>query len=467
VRPLPPQDAAWLLIESPERPMNVGGLTLLEPPADAGPTWVREQIVEPALEHTEVRPPLNRRLRHPHGRMGIFEWEETEVDLTFHVRHLALPAPGRVRELLVLISQLHSPLLDRHRPLWELYVIEGLADGRAAVYAKFHHSLMDGMAAFRQMLAPLSRSPDDRDLPPPWAVERGHREAEDRPVDPLSRLSRLAAGATRTAGGALTQARGAARVAQAFTDQLAASLRSQAEVMPFQAPPSMLNVPLTAARRFVAQSYDFARFRSVARAAGVTVNDVVLAVCGGSLRAYLESHDELPERPLIALVPADIRDPDAGPHEGNALSLLLANLGTHVADPLARLELVHQSMAAGKQRLRAMSPAARQSYGLALAAPLVASQLTGAVTRMRPMYNVIVSNLPGPSEPLYLNGAQLSGIYPVALVADGLALNISQTSYAGQMEFGLLADRDALPGMQRLIDYVEDALAALEKAVGA
>lgn len=468
MRPLPPQDAAWLFIESPERPMNVGGLTLLEPPADAGPTWVRDAIVDPAMNHAEVNPPLNRALRHPYGRLGLFEWVETEVDLTHHVRHLALPAPGRVRELLVLVSQLHGPLLDRHRPPWELYVIEGLDDGRAAVFAKFHHALMDGVAAFQQMLAPLSRSPADRDVPPPWAVARPRRgETGEHSGDPLSRLAALAGGAGRAAGGLTAQAVSSLAVGRAFAGQIASSLRSQAEVAPFQAPPSMLNVPLTAARRFVAQSYDFARFRAVARAAGVTINDVVLSMCGGALRAYLAGQDALPDAPLTALVPVDIRESDGGTGEGNAISLLLANLGTHESDPVARLELVHQSMTAGKERLGSMSPAARLNYGLALAAPLVLGQLTGAATRVRPPYNVIVSNLPGPSESLYLNGARLSGIYPVGLIADGLALNITQTSYAGQMEFGLVADRDALPGMQRLIDHLEDALAALETAVSA
>lgn len=466
MRLLQPQDAAWLLIESADRPMNVGGVALLEPPAGAAPTWARDALVNRMLEFTDVQPPLNRRLRRPHGRLGLFEWEDVDVDLTHHVRHLALPAPGRIREMLSLVAQLHSPLLDRHRPLWEVYVIEGIADGRVAVYTKFHHSLMDGVSAMAQMLAPLSRSPDDRDLPPPWAVPRQRGSAQDGSGggDPLSRLAAIAGGTGRTARSLLGQAMSSLRVTRAFGEQLTAAVRTEHEVMPFQAPPSMLNVPLTAARRFVAQSYDLARLKAVAKAAGVTLNDVTLAMCGGALRAYLEWQQALPDRPLVALVPVDIRSGQG--HEGNALSLLLANLGTHVADPLDRLSLIHESMDSGKQRLRRMNPAARQNYGLALAAPLVLGQLTGMSTRLPPLYNVIVSNLPGPTEPLYLNGARLDGTYPVGLVADGLALNITQTSYAGQMEFGLLADRDALPRMQRLIDDLEDALAGLERALG-
>lgn len=453
-------DAAWLAIESPDRPMHVGGPLLFKPPPDAEPTWVKG-IVEQALRHTTVRPPMNRRLRHPYGRFGLYEWVDAEVDLTYHVRHLALPKPGRIRELLSLVSRLHGSLLDRHRPLWEMYLIEGIEDGRVALYSKVHHSLMDGVAGVRQILSAFSPDPDERDLPPPWAArpDAGKRTPPDADSrDPLTLLG-------ATLSGLVNQATSSLGVALAFIDQVAASMSNEAETMPFQAPSSMLNVPLTAARRIVAQSYDLDRIKAVAKASQTTVNDVVLAMNGGALRAYLESHNGLPERPLIALVPVNIRDDETD--EGNAISFLLANLATHVADPLDRLKLVHDSMAAGKQRLSRMSRTARQNYGIALAAPLILGQLTGLATKVRPLYNVVISNVPGPPERLYWNGAELDGLYPASLLADGFALNITQASYAGNMEFGITADRQALPRIQRLIDHLEDALADLEKASGA
>lgn len=454
-------DAAWLLIESPERPMHVGGIMLFEPPEAAPPTWVQD-VVGRAFEHTEVRPPMNRRLSRPYGLLGSYAWAEDEVDLSYHVRHLALPAPGRIRELFSLVSRLHGSLLDRHRPLWELYLVEGLADGRVALYGKFHHSMMDGVAAIRQILSSFSFDAAARDLPPPWAARAGAgtgQQPRERPAtNPLALTRTLATGV-------LAQAWSSVAVARAFAQQIIARLEHEAEVVPFEAPGSMLNVPLTGSRRIVAQSYDFGRIRAVATAADVTVNDVVLAMCGGALRAYLESHDALPDRPLIAFVPVNIRDDESG--EGNAITFMLANLATHLADPGGRLALVHASTSAAKARLERMSRTDRLNYGIALSAPLILGQLTGLSRVAPPLFNVVVSNVPGPPDPLYWNGAKLDGLYPASLLTDGFALNISQTSYAGSMDFGITADRKALPRIQRLIDHLADALADLEKATGA
>jgi diacylglycerol O-acyltransferase / wax synthase len=457
MRPLALQDAAWLLIESPERPMHVGGPMLFTPPDGAGPEWIAD-TVRRALGFTTVRPPMNRRLVRPYGRLGTYAWTETDVDLTYHVRHLALPQPGRIRELLSLVSRLHASLLDRHRPLWEMYLIEGLADGRVALYTKMHHSLLDGVAAVRQILTAFSPDPEERDLPPPWASSGPLTARAARPSPGL------VGGLLRSATGGLATAASTAGALRSLTGQVLTSFGTDEVVAPFAAPPSMLNVPLSASRRVVAQSYELERLKAVSRAAGVTLNDVVLAMCAGALRAYLRSHGGLPDRPLIALVPVDIRTDDSD--EGNAISLLLANLATHLADPLDRLALIHDSMDAGKRRLRGMTPHERLQYGIALAAPLIGGQLTGLSTTLPPLYNVILSNVPGPTEPLYWNGARLDGIYPASLIADGFALNITQTSYAGSMEFGITADRQRLPSVQRLIDHLEDALAELERATG-
>jgi diacylglycerol O-acyltransferase / wax synthase len=462
MRPLPIQDAAWLLVERPERPMHVGGPMLFTLPEDAGPGWVAD-VVARALAYDEPRPPFNQRLVRPYGRLGTYAWTEAEVDLTYHVRHLALPQPGRIRELLSLVSRLHGSLLDRHRPLWELYLIEGLADGRIALYTKIHHSMLDGIAAVRQILASFSPDPDERHLPPPWAAsalvdDAGSGGARRPQRDPVSAALRALGGGVQTGLSSL----GALR---SLAGQVVTSFGADAEVAPFAAPPSMLNVPLTGSRRVVAQSYDLERLQAVKRAAGVTLNDVVMAMCGAALRSYLRSHDALPERPLIAYVPVNIRTDDSA--RGNAISFLLANLATHVADPLDRLQLVHESMAAGKERLQGMTPAERLQYGIALSVPLIAGQLTGLARRMPPEFNVVISNVPGPREPLYWNGARLDGLYPASLLTDGFALNITQTSYAGSMEFGITADRQRVPSVQRMIDHLEDALAELEKATGA
>lgn len=454
-------DAGWLLTERPDRPMHVGGLLLLDPPADAGPDWLRTRLVEPARSRHRVRPPFDQRLARPYGRAGVYHWvHEEEVDLDVHVRHLALPAPGRIRELLELVSADHSTLLDRHRPLWQITLIEGLEDGRVAAYAKVHHSLLDGVAAMRQLLAAFSPDPHARDLPPPWSLEPGAathepEEASPGPVGTALHLAREAVGEVRSAAG----------VARVLATQVLRAQRDAADVLPFRAPRTILDQPLTGARRYVAQSYDLERLRAVADGFGVTLNDVILTLCSGALRTYLQDHDALPPEPLVALVPVAIPADDHD--QGNALTLLLADLATHLEDPVARLEAVRASMDRGKERLRGLGRRELRDYGLLLAAPTLLAQLTRMGGRVRPVHNLTISNVPGPTEPLYWNGARLSGVYPMSLLPDGDTLNITKLSYAGSLELGITAARDQLPGVQRLIDHVETALVELEKAAPA
>jgi diacylglycerol O-acyltransferase / wax synthase len=458
-------DAGWLMIEAPERPMHVGGLQLFSLPEDAGPTFVAD-LVANALEHTEIRPPFDQKLVRPHGLAGVYHWEPTELDLTYHVRHLALPQPGRIRELLSLVSRNHQALLDRHRPLWESFLIEGLADGRIALYTKTHHAMMDGVAAMKQVLKAFTPDPDRRDLAPPWALPA---DADGRTFPAMAaggdgeRGTSPWQSVTRALTGVADQVGGAVGAVTAMAQQVVASRLNDAEVIPYQAPRSMLNQRLTGSRRFVAQSYDFERIRAVSRAYGATVNDVVLTMCGGALRAYLASHDALPDAPLIAMVPVSIRPADGG-DEGNAISMLLANLATDLADPVDRLERVKDSMDRGKARLSRMSQTELADYGILLMAPILAGELSRVSGWAPPLHNVVISNVPGPAEPLYWNGVRMDGLYPASLLTDGYALNITQTSYAGSMEFGITADRQALPRIQRLIDHLEDELVALEKA---
>jgi diacylglycerol O-acyltransferase / wax synthase len=459
MRRLGVSDAGWLLVERPDKPMHVGGLLLFDPPADAEPDFLRTRLVEPARQHHGVRRPFDQRLARPYGRPpGNYHWVRDEhLDLDVHVRHLALPAPGRIRELLELVSASHSTLLDRHRPLWQVTLVEGLEDGRIAAYAKVHHSMLDGVAAMKQLLASFSTDPNDLDLPPPWA--RGAERARHEAGGPTS-LVGTALELTRDTIGEALSAAGASR---ALLGQLWQATRGATHPVPFQAPRSILNQPLTGARRYVAQSYELDRLRAVADAFEVTLNDVVLTLCSGALRTYLLEQGALPDDPLIALVPVSIRPADDEHGDGNALSLLLANLGTHLEDPVARLEVIKASMDEGKERLRGLDRRELRDYGLALAAPTLLAQLTGLGGRVRPVHNLTISNVPGPTQPLYWNGSRLSGVYPISLLPDGDALNITQLSYNGSLELGVTAARDRLPHIQRLIDHVEESLVELEK----
>ena len=457
MRPMPITDAIFLMGEVREKPLHVGGLQLFRPPEGAGPDHVRDTY-RAALEHGEVASLFRRYAYRTLAGLGPWGWaEDTDLDLEYHVRHSALPHPGRIRELLALVSRLHGTLLDRNRPLWEMHVIEGLADGRVAVYSKVHHSLLDGVSAIRWMVRGLSPDPEHREMPPPWAPPEQPRPSlpSGGPADAALGLARDAVEGGKAVGEAsLTALR---TVAQAIQDG--------ATSLPYQAPRSMLNVPITGARRFAAQSWELQRIRAVADAVGGSVNDVVLAMSSGALRRYLLDHDALPEQPLVSAVPVSLRDRDDDASDGgNAVGVVLCNLGTHLEDPLARFDLIHRSMRDSKARLEGLGPMAVILLSALNFGPVALGPLFRYELLRKPAFNVIISNVPGPQEPLYWNGAQLDGIYPVSIPYDGQALNITVTSYAGSMEFGLIGCRRRVPRLQRLLDHLEDTLTELEKA---
>ncbi len=447
-------DVIWLIGESRERPFHVGGLLLFDLPDHLTPADIRGAMR--SADH-EVRPPFDQRLNRPYGRAGRFRWVDDAPDLDHHVRHVALPAPGRIRELLAYVSQQHGSLLDRHRPLWEAVLIEGVEGDRIALYNKIHHAMLDGVAAMRQLTNSLSADPDERDMPPPWAAPpRTRRPREDGDTSLLRQGIELAVSSVR-------EGLGAATTVARLGAQVVSGAAGGDEVVPYAAPKSMLNVHTTSARRIVAQSYAVDRFRAIGLKHGATVNDVVLAVCGGALRSYLAGQDALPDEPLVAFVPISIRPADSS-DSGNAVSMMLASLATDVADPVERLEKVKASMDAGKARLSGMTQLQLIEYAALLLTPVAVGQALRMGTVGRPLFNVIISNVPGPREPLHWNGMKLSGMYPLSAIADGYALNITLVSYAGNLEFGITADRTALPKVQRLIDHLEDALAELEAA---
>jgi diacylglycerol O-acyltransferase len=375
------------------------------------------------------------------------------------VRHNALPKPGRVLELLALCSRLHGTLLDRKRPLWELHLIEGLNDGRFAIYFKVHHALVDGVSAQRLLQSILTRDPAVRDSPAPWANRPAtKRPAASRPKGPFP-LDALRS--------ALDLAADAAGLPQVLARTVGRSLKGdQAGSVSFAAPKSMFNVPITGSRRFAAQSWPLQRFKAIAKAADGTVNDAVLAVCSGALRRYLLALAALPDAPLIAMVPVALRAKDRHRDSGNAVGAVMCNLGTDQADPADRMRVVRESMLAGKQALAGMTPLqiiAMTGLGMS---PLLLQSLPGYSDLFRPPFNIIISNVPGPRTPLYLNGARLDGLYPLSIPYHGQALNITCTSYSDEIAFGLTGCRRTVPHLQHLLGYLDDELVALEASLG-
>jgi WS/DGAT/MGAT family acyltransferase len=449
---MPVTDSMFLIPESREQPMHVGGLQLFTPPEGAGPGYITE-LYEQALRATEVAPAFRRRPHRSLATLGQWTWvDDDHIDLEHHVRHSALPPPGRIRELLALVSRLHGTLLDRHRPLWEAHLIEGLADGRFALYTKLHHAGMDGISALRLLERTLSTDPDARDTPMPFEPQ----QRSGRPAKPGPGLLGLPGLAAHAAGDLTTLAPRLLKLGEGWLHELAAA-------GPLQAPRSILNVPITGSRRFAAESWPMARLKAVGKAAGATLNDVLLAMCATGLRGCLRDLEALARRPRIAMTRVSLRGvADEG--GGNAVGTILCNLATDVDDPAERLMAIRASMLAGKEGLAGLSQLQVTALSAAMLSPFVLSQLPGIGGIAPPAYNLVISNVPGPKEPLYWNGARLDGMYPLSIPLNGQALNITVTSYAGQVQFGLTGCRRTLPHLQRLLIGLEDALADLEKA---
>jgi diacylglycerol O-acyltransferase / wax synthase len=447
-----PTDSVFLLTESREHPMHVGGLQLFEPPEGAGPEFVREAAAALAANR-EFQPTFRKRPAWVVGGLANVAWaydDADDVDIDYHLRRSALASPGRVRELLELTSRLHSSLLDRHRPLWEAYFVEGLNDGRFALYSKFHHSLIDGVSALKLMQRTLSTDADDPELRAIWSLPRRHRDSADR-----SRWQTLRqlAGSVAAFGPSTWSLARAALVEQQLT-------------LPFGAPRTMLNVPIGGARRVAAQSWSLDRIKSIKQAAGVTVNDVVLAMCSGALRYYLFEQHALPDTPLVAMVPVSLRTKEEADSGGNMVGSILCNLATDVEDPATRLETISESMRGNKKVFSELPRLQAFALSAFLIAPLGLSALPGFVSAAPPPFNIVISNVPGLTEPMYWGGARLDGNYPLSIALDGQALNITLTNNAGNIDFGLVGCRRSVPHLQRLLGHLESSLKDLERAAG-
>lgn len=453
MKPLSIIDNAFLLLEQRQQPLHVAALCLLDPPADAPPDFAY-QLAERMRASTGAVPPFNRRLvRHA----GLSFWEEaTDFDLAQHFVHLALPKPGRMRELLAMISRVHAAHLDRAYPLWRCYLIEGLEDGRIALYFKIHHALIDGVAGIRLLMKTMAPDAEaSLRIPPPWEAHtrRGGKRSLPLPAPALRSLDTLRGLASQGVASAVPVWH---RLRRTWRDQRDGN---PACVDAAQAPRSLFNQNISGSRRFAAQSYARARIKAIAERFEATSNDVVLAMCGAALRRYLIDNHALPTEPLVAAVPVSTRRDDGT--EGNEVAFALTHLGTHLADPVERLRAVKACMDYNKEALRSLNPAQLYAYEGLLFAPSLLSLITGQ-RRGRTVVNVVISHVPGPKEDLYWQGCRLSGIYPVSVVIHQIALNITLVSRNEEIDFGLIGCRRTLPHMQRLLDYLEEAIVELE-----
>jgi diacylglycerol O-acyltransferase / wax synthase len=465
-------DASFLALETSTSTGHVGGVCVLDP-SDAPRPLDLGALTELLGQRLPLVPVMRRRLLEvPLGLDQPYWIDDPDFDLEYHVREIALPRPGSEAQLCDQVARLHARPLDRRRPLWEFYLITGLAKGRVAVYSKIHHAAIDGASGAELLTVLLDLSPDGRELPP---------DKPFRPASPPSRVTLAARAAARLAWRPVQTVRLAGELvrvmptlAPAVSPILGGLLglnRGDGAVIPGtpgRAPATPFNRPITAHRRVAFRSIDLDRVKTVKNAFGVSVNDVVMAMSAGALRRWLIEHDALPDAPLVSMIPVSVRDDSTKGKLGNRVSAMLAVLPTHLADPAERLGVVHEATKIAKSQQASIPQGLVDNISDFAPPALVARAArvvfaTGLLHRL-PAFNVTISNVPGPNVPVYLGGARLLANYPVSVITDGQGLNITLVGYLGQLHFGLIACRELVPDIDRLAGFLVDELVLLEEA---
>ncbi len=465
MNPLDPLTAAMMTAELVSNPVHVGAVLILSPPQDAGPDYVDELYREALAADDSIDPRLR---RYPHRGVdtgGMWVWRDMDpVDLSQHCQRRTVSADhdGFWR----LIGELDAERLDRSRPMWMSYLIDGLEDGRFAFYIKVHHTVIDGVAGFQMIADALSTDPEPRSMPPFYADRR--HESVPPPIS-TGLVSRLVAPLQSLVGAATSSVGLIGRVVTGEISKVADSLIGHTTVLPFGAPHTRFNGRLGPERAVAAGSWPKDRIRAVQQAAGVTGNDVVTAMVAGAVRRWLLDRGELPKQSMVAICPITVRDREhatTNDQQGNMFGLWLCPMGTNVDDPAARLELIHRSMSEGKQWVAKRGSAASLLTVAGSIAATVIFPLLPFTQKIRTGYNLPISHVPGPRAEMYWNGAHIEEMYPVSTVYDGQALNITTCSYADRVGFGYAAGADVVPDIDTLIPLTEQCLTELEAAVG-
>jgi len=483
LRQLTSLDAQFLALETNRQAGHVGGLAILDPSTRPGGTIGCADIKALLRERLPLLPPFKWKLVEvPLGLDYPYWIDDPDFDLDFHVRELALPAPGDDSQLSEQVARIFSRPLDRARPLWELYLIHGLESGYTAVLTKIHHALIDGLSGAEIMGLLLDLTPEGRDDLPPAPEQNGSAAGAPGQLEMLGRgllgLPRYPLRALRSLPRALPNVDDVGPLGQIplaptighIADRLQRTItRAPAVPRPnINAPKTSFNGRVSPHRRFAFGDMGLHEVKEVKKAYGVTVNDVVVSICAGAVRSWLIEHAELPDGPLVAQIPVSVRTGAQAGTYGNRILLMSVPFHTDIADPVERLLTTHESLADMKERHKAL-PAELLQDANHFIPPAVfhrAAQLTFRLsTGMgRPAWNLVVSNVPGPQCPLYMAGAKLVANYPVSVITDGMGLNITVMSYNGQMDFGIVSDRDQMPDVDRLTGWLHDELNALKPA---
>lgn len=458
-------DATFLYLETPANHMHVASTAVFDPSTVPG-GYSFEKVKELVAARLPLLPPFRRRLLEiPFGLHHPLWIEDPDFDLDYHVRRAALPAPGGKRELAEFAAEQMGRPLHRDRPLWEMYVVEGLEDGMIATVTKTHHAAIDGVSGAELTVNLLDLTPEMAPPPvedPPWKPDRIPTDFElvGHAVGSLARQPVLGVKAVRRTVETVVTLRRRNRQPNVSPPPA-----------PFSAPRTSLNTSITPHRRFWFTSVSLDEVKEVKNALGGTVNDVVLAMCAGALRGYFADRGEHPSGPIVAMVPVSVRTDEQKGTMGNQVSSMLVSLATDIDEPAARLAAIQQSTLAAKDQEKAIGAMSLTDWA-EFAAPAVAARAarlassTRIFDRVRPLFNVTISNVPGPPFPLYSAGARMVAMYPMGPINDGAGLNITVMSYMGNMYFGIVSCRETVPDVADIADGLADALEELKKAAG-
>jgi WS/DGAT/MGAT family acyltransferase len=429
-------DAAFLRMESPERPFHVAGLMILKLPEKAPPNYLR-RLARQTGRLNELWPIFNRKLADPHSVRNPGWVPADDYDPDYHVHHYALAVPGRMDDLLNLVSRVHERVMDRSRPLWEIHIIEGLQGGRFALYCKTHHALVDGVGALRMVNALFRTDPDAKiNMRTARPIAQEHHEK-------LSLAKQLAG----TRKELMKHYAALPQVGSLLAGMGLDALLGKKDVppLPFTAPRTLFNGEVDARRQIIIAELPLKGMRTLATPFGGTLNDTLVAVCGGAMRAYLQGQDSLPGKSMEAGLPVSIKR--AGQSDGNQVSMIICQMFTNEADPLKRLQRVIRVSSKAKADLRKMSSTAAQDVSNMLFVPALVLTLSGNATRVAPAFNAIISNVPGSPETLYLEGSELEAIYPFSIVTDSMGINITVISYRSKLCIAVTSCPTEQPGI--------------------
>ncbi|MFC0542014.1 WS/DGAT/MGAT family O-acyltransferase [Kutzneria chonburiensis] len=468
-------DAAFLALETTNSTGHVGGVCVLDPSEAPRPLDLA-LLTEVLGQRLPLVPVMRRKLLEvPLGLDQPYWVDDADFDIEYHIREVALPGPGSMAQLTEQLARLHARPLDRRRPLWETYLITGLADGLVAVYTKVHHAAIDGVSGAELLTVLLDLKPEGRKLPP------AKEFVPAKPPNPVTLMARVAARlawrpvqTVQLAGEFVRKVPTLAPLVSPLVGEMLGLNRGDGSVIPTTlglAPSTPFNKKITPHRRVAFRSVSLADVKTVKNAFGTSVNDVVMGMCAGALRKWLTDHEALPSSPLNAMIPVSVRDEAAKGKMGNRVSAMLAVLPTNLDDPEQRLSVVHEATKVAKSQ-QATIPQGLVDDISDFAPPALTARVarvafaTGMMHRLPP-FNICISNVPGPNVPVYLAGARLLAQYPMSVILDGQGLNITLVGYLGELHFGLVACRELVPDIENLATYLVDELNLLLKAAAA